>query len=130
MPTSREQQIRQVNEILEKWRGAHAQLWSYTASLATLEIRLFFDDRFGNLHLVCSPCVSISSPAFWERCELAVAADSADDDLFVVRDAAASVRVLCRQLSTSENVQPLLAFGAHAAPTSAVPERGALLTKP
>jgi hypothetical protein len=98
MPTSRQQQMRQLNEILEKWRGAHAQLWSYTASLAALEIRLFFDDRAGNLHLVCSPCVSIASPVFWKTSALAVAADSADDDLFAVRDAAASARILCRLL--------------------------------
>jgi hypothetical protein len=129
MPTSREQQIRRLNEILEKWRGAHAQLWSYTASLAALEIRLFFDDRVGNLHLVCSPCVSIASPVFWETCALAVAADAADADLFVVRDAGASVRILCRQLSTSEHAEPVFASGAHAATGSNSAHAG-LLMKP
>jgi hypothetical protein len=109
MATERQEQIRHLNEVLEKWRGAHAQFWSYTAALATLEIRLFFERRIGNIHLVCSPCVSITGPVYWDRCELTVRDDPCDETLLVVRDEGASVRVVCRQLYTFENVEPLFA---------------------
>jgi hypothetical protein len=109
MVTEQEKKIRQVNEVLERWRGAHAQFWSYTAALATLEIRLFSAQCPGNIHVVCSPCVSIAGPVYWEACELTVAAEDSDDGLFLVCDKRASVRVLCRQLYTFENVEPLLA---------------------
>jgi hypothetical protein len=101
--------IRQANEVLAKWRGAHAQLWSYTASLATLEIRLFSEDRPGNIHVVCSPCLSITGPVYWEGCQLTVDAEDAEDGLFCLCDKGASVRVLCRQVYTFENVEPLFA---------------------
>jgi hypothetical protein len=109
MPGEREEQIRHLNEVLRPWRGAHAQFWSYTAALATLEIRLFSDRRPGNLHVVCSPCVSIAGPVYWEACELAVADETAEDGLFLVQDQRAGVRVLCRQVVTFENVEPLFA---------------------
>jgi hypothetical protein len=109
MAAERETKIRQINEVLEKWRGASAQLWSYTAALATLEIRLFAGQRPGNLYVVCAPCVSIAGPVYWEGCELAVADEPSDEDLFLVRDVGASVRILCRQLYTFENAEPVFA---------------------
>jgi hypothetical protein len=107
MATDQGKKIHQVNEVLEKWHGAHAQLWSYTAALATLEIRLFVPERSGNIHVVCSPCVSIAGPVYWEGCMLTVRTDDADESLFVVYDQRASVRVRCRQVYTFENVEPL-----------------------
>jgi hypothetical protein len=107
MTTEREEQIRHLNEVLQPWRGAQAQFWSYTAALATLEIRLFSDRRPGNLHVVCSPCVSIAGPVYWESCELAVGEEPSEGGLFVVQDQRAGVRVLCRQGVTFKNVEPL-----------------------
>jgi hypothetical protein len=109
MLTDQGNKIRQVNEFLEKWRGAHAQLWSYTAAHATLEIRLFSDRLPGDLRVVCSPCVSIAGPVYWEECGLTVGADNSDEGLFFVCDKRASVRVVCRQMYTFENVEPLFA---------------------
>jgi len=109
MATEREEQIWHLNEVLQTWRGAHAQLWSYTAALATLEIRLFWDGRIERIHLVCSPCVSIAAPVYWERCDLTVGDDPCDGSIFLVRDEGASVRILCRQLYTFQNVEPLFA---------------------
>jgi hypothetical protein len=101
--------IREVNEVLGKWRGGRAQLWSYTAALATLEIRLSSDERPGNVHVVCSPCVSIAGPVYWEECDLTLGADDTEESLFLVCDKGASLRVLCRQVYTFENVEPLFA---------------------
>jgi hypothetical protein len=109
MPTKQEQQLRQLNEVLEKWQGAQAQFWSYTASLANLEIRLFSEQRPGDFRVVCSPCVSISGPVYWEGCELELTTDSSDDSLFLLQDREAGVRVCCRQLHTIEKVEPLFA---------------------
>jgi hypothetical protein len=109
MVTEQEKKIREVNEVLEQWRGAQAQFWSYTAALATLEIRLFSDQRPGNVQVVCSPCVSIAGPVYWEAWELTVSVDDSDDSLFLVCDKGASVRIRCRQLYTFENVEPLFA---------------------
>jgi hypothetical protein len=109
MAKEREEKIRQLNEVLRKWRGADAQLWSYTASLATLEIRLFFEQLPGNLYLVCSPCESIAGPVCWKRCELSVGEDHSEDGLFLVQDKGAGFRLLCHQLHTFENDE--LLFG-------------------
>ena len=109
MATEQEKTIGPVHEVLKQWRGAQAQFWSYTASLATLEIRLFSAQRPGNLHVVCSPCVSIAGPVYWERCDLSVCDGPSEDGLFTVQDQRAGVRVLCRQVYTLENVEPLFA---------------------
>ncbi len=109
MAEEREEWVRHLNEVLQRWRGAHAQFWSYTAALATLEIRLFSDRRPGNLHVVCSPCVSIAGPVCWENGELAVGIETSEDGLLVVQDPRAGVRVLCRQVVPLENVEPLFA---------------------
>ena len=121
MAREREEQIRHLNEVLKPWRGAHAQFWSYTASLATLEIRLFSEQRPGNLHVVCSPCETIAGPVYWERCDLAVCDGPSEDGLFTVQDPRAGVRVLCRQVYTLDNVEPL--FGP---PPAKEPEDEAL----
>jgi hypothetical protein len=109
MEREREERIRHLSEVLKPWRGAQAQFWSYTAALATLEIRLFSDHRPGNLHVVCSACVSIAGPVFWEGAELTVDDGPSEDDLFLVQDQRAAVRILCRQVYTLENVEPLFA---------------------
>src|SRR5947209_3473660 len=69
------EKVRSINAMLAQWQGEQAQIWSYTASLATLEIRLFSALHEGDLRLVCSPCVSIMAPAYWERCNLSVTVD-------------------------------------------------------
>ncbi len=111
MGLDREEKIRQVNERLAKWRGAHAQLWSYTAAHATLEVRLFFPHRPGNLYLVCSPCESIAGPVYWEPCDLTAADDQAEEDLFVVQDQRSCVCLRCRQLDVVENAELRLPSG-------------------
>jgi hypothetical protein len=113
-----EQQITQVNQVLTKWRGAHAQLWSYTASLASLEIRLYYDDPCTSLSLICSPCVSIAAPVYWERSELVVADESTDDELFALRDGGADVLIRCRQLWASDKAELPYLSGAEGAATS------------
>ena len=113
-----EQQVTKLNQVLKKWRGAQAQLWSYTASLASLEIRLYYDDPSSGLSLICSPCVSISAPVYWQRSELVVASGSTDDDLFALRGAGADVLIRCRQLWTSEKAEPPFSSGAEGAATS------------
>jgi hypothetical protein len=105
MPTAAEK-VRAINAVLTLWQGEQAQFWSYTAALAALEIRLFSNRCPGNVHLICSPCVSIAGPVCWERCELTVVADETDGGLFLVHDRHAGMRVLCRQVQVLENVEP------------------------
>jgi hypothetical protein len=97
------ERIRHFNEILGVWHGSNAQLWSFSASLATLEIRLFDGGTSGNLLLVCSPCVSISGPVYWERCDLCVRDEATDGGLLIVEDKRSSVRIVCRQLQVFES---------------------------
>src|SRR5207253_2434528 len=102
MPTEAER-IRAINAALAEWQGEQAQFWSYSAAPATLEIRLFSTRRPGNIHVVCMPCVSITGPLHWEPCALTVAADTSEEDLLIVQDQTAAVRVLCRQVYVFEN---------------------------
>src|SRR5262249_32851287 len=103
------ERLQAINAVLSLWREEQAQFWSYTAALACLEIRLFSRRRTGTVHLVCSPCVSIAGPVFWEPCALTVTAEDADDGLFIVEDPSAGVRIVCRQIDLVEKVEPFLA---------------------
>jgi hypothetical protein len=62
------ERLQAINAVLSLWRGEQAQFWTYTAALACLEIRLFSTQRPGSVHLVCSPCLWIMGPVFWEQC--------------------------------------------------------------
>ncbi len=101
------EKVRKIMAALAPWQGEQAQFWSYTAALATLEIRLFRSRRPDSIQLVCSPCVSITGPVYWERCELTVVADDSDDGLFLVQDRRAGVRILCRQVHVFESAVQL-----------------------
>src|SRR6266404_2370461 len=103
------ERLQAINAVLSLWLGEQAQFWTYTAALACLEIRLFSTRRPATVHLVCSPCLSIRGPVFWEPCALTVAAEDAEDGLFIVQDQSAGVRIVCRQIDLFENVEPLLA---------------------
>jgi hypothetical protein len=103
------ERLQALNAVLSQWRGEQAQFWTYTAALACLEIRLFSSRRPGTVHLVCSPCISIIGPVFWEPCALTVTEEDAEDELFIVQDASAGVRVVCRQVNIIENVEPFVA---------------------
>lgn len=97
---------REIDAVLALMQGEQAQFWSYTASLATLEIRLFSACRPESVYLVCSACVSIAGPVYWERCALTVVADESDGGVFVVEDRGAGVRIVCRQVYAYEAVEP------------------------
>jgi hypothetical protein len=103
------ERLRALNAVLSQWRGEQAQFWTYTAALACLEIRLFSRHRLGNVHLICSPSISIMGPVFWEPCALTVTAEDAEDEHFIVQDASAGVRVVCRQVDLIENVDLFMA---------------------
>jgi hypothetical protein len=103
------ERLQAIQAVLSPWRGEQAQFWSYSAALACLEIRLLSRRRPGTVHLVCSPCVSIMGPVFWEPCALTVTAEDSDDGLFIVQDPSAGVRVVCRQIDLFESVEPFLA---------------------
>lgn len=64
----------------------------------------------GNLHIICSACISLKAPTFWKNCNLEVMIIEKDDLLgatFCVEDVAADFVVRCRSLHFEENADPL-----------------------
>jgi hypothetical protein len=100
---------RNTQYLLDKWQGGHARLWEFVASFDTLTLRIVAHDRPGNLHVVCTPCVSIAGPVHWANCKLQLHCEQtqAGETLFFVRDEHAHLQVVCRGVAAFENVEPL-----------------------
>ena len=115
MTETLDQTRERVQRRLDQWQGGYAQLWEYTVSLAILTIRLAFEHRHGNLHLVCSPCLTIAAAVDWDDCHLQVHLEEAEpgEELFVVEDQRAGLRVSCRGIDVLENVDPVYPALSH-----------------
>ena len=89
-----EQTCECVQAQLDRWRGGNARLWEFTASHDTLTLRLFADDRPGNLHVVCAACLRLETPVFWENCKLDLNAAETREcgQLFHLKDEKADFR--------------------------------------
>jgi len=103
------QSCSEIQQRLDQWRGHAARLWEFSPSLDTLTVRLTAEERPGNLHLFCSPCVRLKAPVHWEHCNLQVLCRLGEDGsaIFVICDEPADVEISCRQVAVAENVEPM-----------------------
>src|SRR5580704_7352175 len=107
--TYHQETCRRHQRLLDEWQGGYARIWEFSPSHDTLTIRVTCGNRQGNLHVICSPCVSVTGPIHWENCklELRCQSDQNGETIFMLRDQAVPIEVACRNLSTAENVEPL-----------------------
>jgi hypothetical protein len=110
MRATTEDACQHTQRLLDVWRGGYARVWEFSPSLDTLTLRIVLDDRPGNLHVVCSPCVSLAGSIHWENCRLRASCQQEDDGetSFVLRDESARFQAVCRGLTAFKNVEPLL----------------------
>jgi hypothetical protein len=100
----------EIEAALAPWRGGSAKLWHYHSSFQRLVIRVEKSGVPGNLHIACSPCVSIRAPVFWDDMQLVVEAamDTALQHLtYRLVDKAGAVEIVCLGLTTERNVPPV-----------------------
>lgn len=99
-----------IEEAIAPWRGGSAKLWNYHSSFQRLVIRLEKSGVPGNLHIACSPCVSIRAPVFWDDMQLVVEAgmDAVLQHLtYRLVDESRAVEIVCLGLTTERNVPPV-----------------------
>ena len=98
--------------LLEKWNGGKAKLWVYNVSFQQLVIRVEKPQELpGNLHITCSPCLSIIAPVVvWNNSNLSISKIK-DDELvgatFRLEDKYTGVVIECMGLHVDENVEPI-----------------------
>ena len=94
--------------LLTKWRGAYAQLWSYSPSHAQLTIRVEPSERRANLHIVCASSERICGPTSWDNSHFEFdRVVESGETIIKLRDASVGFEVSCSGLSLMEDVAPI-----------------------
>jgi hypothetical protein len=96
--------------FLQRWQGAHAELWQLTSSHKTLQIvlRRLGEDGNKNLLIACVDPIRLRGPIRWDSSDLVIARypmpqDPADG--FVITDAKADLEIICGLVEVKENVK-------------------------
>lgn len=97
----------ELGAVLLEWRGAGAQLWQYSASLAELHIRLKREGESGNVHLVCNGCTRIEAPTSWAASAIELAEEAGQQTSCVLKDARAGLLVKCGMIRVLRDVAPV-----------------------
>lgn len=104
MQSEYEKRMTRVAAALEKWRGANAKLWTYSASHKLLVVRLEVSGRIGNLHISCGDLISIRAPAEWRNCSLEFEHLASKE--FLLSDSPEDVQILAGYLDVADNCSP------------------------
>jgi hypothetical protein len=95
-----------IAELIQ-WRPASAQVWSYTASHAVLEIRLT-RRRGENLHLILSACKYFQAQTAWGHAAIKIELEEDEHGtVYRVTDDAAQLLIKCRMIGIQHNVVPV-----------------------
>lgn len=103
--------LAQIRRDLLKWQGGEAKLWSYSASLKRLEIRIVKPDVRGNLHVRCLDTSLIEAPTSWNSCSIRVEPIESEGGGFILTDESAEVLIRAGVVATEENVKPVFLGG-------------------
>ena len=82
-----------IQERLVSFRGAGAEIWSYTTSHSKLVLRLRHESA-GILNIVMEDVYGIWGPVAWPDSQLSVTKDEASKE-YIVRDSCAGFLVTC-----------------------------------
>ncbi len=82
--------LRHFPELLARWRGADARLWTLSSSLPTLVILLYEPERPGCLEIACIGPERIEALHHWKHSNIEVEKEA---DMFKVVDTAAHVQI-------------------------------------
>lgn len=106
-------EIKQIDELaaeLNNWQKARAKLWEYHVSLQHLMIRLERNAGKSNLIIICSPCIRINAPVFWEVHDIRLEVVSKKEDIgltvYHLIDQEAGVEIRCAGISAKRDVPP------------------------
>jgi len=98
MNDRRDDPLRHVTPLLDRWRGADARLWELTSSHAALRIVLTRPDKAGCLVVSIAP-ERIEAPRDWFDADIGI--EQHDGALHVVDDRAA-VRIIGEGVEVAE----------------------------
>ncbi len=83
--------LRHFPTLLDRWRGADAQLIELTDSHRTLRLFLQFPNQSGYLLIACIEPLHIEAPITWSNAHISITVDDADG--YFVLDTLARVRI-------------------------------------
>jgi hypothetical protein len=92
-----------LDAAIEQSRGGVAALWEYSGSLSELTIRIGWNGKSENIHLVCNGCIRIEATASWGNVNLEY---HNDEGGFKLVDRDAQFSVICGQIRMFRNVGP------------------------
>jgi hypothetical protein len=105
MQPEKDERLRHVLPLVNRWLGGTAKLWSYSVSLRSLVIRIEAEGRRGNLHIGCGDVSHITGPTKWDNAHIEI--ESADKDTWIVRDRRAGFEVRAGTVGAAENCKPV-----------------------
>lgn len=94
-----------LEAAIERARGGMAALWEYAASLSELSIRITWQGRSENLHLVCNGCTRLEATAAWGNVDFEWR--QADSGEIILIDAKARLLLVCKQIRVFPNLAPI-----------------------
>lgn len=106
MAPERNNPLRHVWPLVNRWQGGRAELAGYTVSLKSLAIGIEFEGRPGNLEIACGDVSTITGPIQWDNAQIEIERAGSDAwgcDEWIVRDRGAGFEVRAGVVSASEN---------------------------
>jgi hypothetical protein len=97
--------VESITEALRPTSGGVVTLWTYSASLQELVLRVEFPGKSGNFHVVCNATRLVRCPTRWTGSSLAV--QLASEDEMVLTDEAHDVRVVAGLIRVLTDVEPV-----------------------
>ena len=93
-------------QILKSMRGASAIIWSYSASLQELTLRLERPRLKGNLRVILNACEWIQGPTDWLDADLEYHPPG-PNGLVRIEDRQSGLVVKCRLIRFEQDVEPV-----------------------
>jgi hypothetical protein len=76
-----------LDDAITKARGGRGQAWQYTATLARLVIRVWFEEApAAGLYFVCGQCRRMQLSAHWQPVRLVVSPPDAERETWLLTD--------------------------------------------
>jgi hypothetical protein len=94
--------MKEVRELLRRWNGGEAMLWSYSVSHGVLEVHITLREEKPVLRLKMSDCERIQGKTRWADASIAIQAVSREKG-FVVEDTGGELRVECIAVEAFES---------------------------
>ena len=99
--------MEEIKDALKSCAGASIIVWSYSASLCALTIRVAWPGTNKNIHIICNGCTKMKYYPSWGKAELTLEKSDAAGSNYSLKDDNAGFEVNCSMIRIEKNVEPL-----------------------